>query len=88
MALVLSPFPGRRTLTNASIFVCRVKRLRDEAEKKYVHCTIDGRKEKLGNFRVEPPGLFRGRGEHPKKGTLKVSRRILTRPLSCASPTH
>lgn len=20
----------------------------------------------IGNFRVEPPGLFRGRGEHPK----------------------
>lgn len=20
----------------------------------------------MGNFRVEPPGLFRGRGEHPK----------------------
>lgn len=20
----------------------------------------------VGNFRVEPPGLFRGRGEHPK----------------------
>lgn len=32
---------------------------------------IDGRKEKTGNFRAEPPGLFRGRGEHPKKGTLK-----------------
>lgn len=32
---------------------------------------IDGRKEKTGNFRAEPPGLFRGRGEHPRKGTLK-----------------
>jgi hypothetical protein len=28
----------------------------------------------VGNFRVEPPGLFRGRGAHPKAGTLKVSR--------------
>ncbi|RHY27951.1 hypothetical protein DYB32_006408 [Aphanomyces invadans] len=27
--------------------------------------------EKVGNFRIEPPGLFRGRGEHPKTGTLK-----------------
>ena len=25
----------------------------------------------VGNFRVEPPGLFRGRGEHPKMGRLK-----------------
>ncbi|RHN71149.1 putative DNA topoisomerase [Medicago truncatula] len=28
----------------------------------------------VGNFRVEPPGLFIGRGEHPKIG--KVKRRI------------
>uniref|UniRef100_A0A2P2LZ50 DNA topoisomerase I n=1 Tax=Rhizophora mucronata TaxID=61149 RepID=A0A2P2LZ50_RHIMU len=33
--------------------------------------TVDGVKEKVGNFRVEPPGLFRGRGEHPKMGKLK-----------------
>lgn len=26
----------------------------------------------LGNFRVEPPGLFRGRGEHPKMGRVKT----------------
>ena len=32
---------------------------------------IDGHKEKIGNFRIEPPGLFRGRGEHPKMGMLK-----------------
>jgi DNA topoisomerase-1 len=27
--------------------------------------------EKISNYRVEPPGLFRGRGDHPKTGTLK-----------------
>ncbi len=48
------------------------KKAKDEAEAKYMYCTLDGRKEKVGNFRVEPPGLFRGRGEHPKKGALKV----------------
>ncbi|EPQ57212.1 hypothetical protein GLOTRDRAFT_137596 [Gloeophyllum trabeum ATCC 11539] len=42
-----------------------------KAEEKYATCLLDGRKEKVGNFRVEPPGLFRGRGEHPKKGCLK-----------------
>ena len=26
----------------------------------------------LGNFRVEPPGLFRGRGDHPRMGKLKA----------------
>lgn len=47
------------------------KRIKDEAEAKYIYCTWDGRKEKVGNFRVEPPGLFRGRGEHPKTGMVK-----------------
>ena len=48
------------------------KAAKDELEAPYTHCMLDGRKEKVGNFRVEPPGLFRGRGEHPKKGALKV----------------
>lgn len=49
------------------------KKVKEEMEAKYTYCLLDGRKEKVGNFRVEPPGLFRGRGEHPKKGALKVS---------------
>ncbi|KAJ3678285.1 hypothetical protein LUZ60_002088 [Juncus effusus] len=40
-------------------------------EEKYMYALVDGVKEKVGNFRVEPPGLFRGRGEHPKMGKLK-----------------
>ncbi|CAD6246692.1 unnamed protein product [Miscanthus lutarioriparius] len=40
-------------------------------EEKYMWAAVDGVKEKVGNFRVEPPGLFRGRGEHPKMGKLK-----------------
>ena len=35
------------------------------------YAVIDGRREKIGNFRVEPPGLFRGRGDHPKMGKLR-----------------
>ena len=50
------------------------KAQKDALEGPYTHCTLDGRKEKVGNFRIEPPGLFRGRGEHPKKGRLKVDR--------------
>ena len=34
-------------------------------------CVIDGRLEKVGNTNMEPPSLFRGRGKHPKTGTLK-----------------
>lgn len=32
---------------------------------------MDGHVEKVGNFNMEPPGAFRGRGEHPKMGKLK-----------------
>ncbi|KAF8630622.1 hypothetical protein AX15_002775 [Amanita polypyramis BW_CC] len=49
-----------------------LKKAKEEMEAKYMYCLLDGRKEKVGNFRVEPPGLFRGRGEHPKKGALKL----------------
>ncbi len=49
------------------------KKVKEEMEAKYTTCLLNGRKEKVGNFRVEPPGLFRGRGDHPKKGALKVS---------------
>ena len=43
----------------------------EELGKHYGFCTIDGHQEKIGNFRIEPPGLFRGRGEHPKQGMHK-----------------
>ena len=35
------------------------------------YALIDGRMEKVGNYNMEPPGLFRGRGDHPLTGTLK-----------------
>lgn len=49
-----------------------LKAEKDEAEAQYMHCTWDGKKQKVGNFRVEPPGLFRGRGDHPKTGRVKT----------------
>lgn len=45
---------------------------KDALEAPYLHCMWDGRKQKVGNFRVEPPSLFRGRGEHPKTGRVKA----------------
>lgn len=48
---------------------------KEAAEAQYKFCEVDGRREQVGNFRVEPPGLFRGRGEHPKMGMWK--RRIV-----------
>jgi DNA topoisomerase-1 len=49
----------------------KLKAEKDEKEAPYMYCMWDGRKQKVGNFRVEPPGLFRGRGEHPKTGKFK-----------------
>ncbi|PYI03616.1 hypothetical protein BO78DRAFT_192788 [Aspergillus sclerotiicarbonarius CBS 121057] len=49
----------------------RLKAEKDEQEAPFMFCMWDGRKQKVGNFRVEPPALFRGRGEHPKTGRVK-----------------
>ena len=37
----------------------------------YGWAIVDGSCEKLSNFLVEPPGIFRGRGEQPLTGKLK-----------------
>lgn len=49
-----------------------LKQEKDELEAPYMYCMWDGKKQKVGNFRVEPPGLFRGRGDHPKTGHVKT----------------
>jgi DNA topoisomerase-1 len=43
----------------------------DKLAAPFKYCLWDGKKEEVANYRVEPPGLFRGRGEHPLRGTLK-----------------
>lgn len=50
----------------------KIKDEKDKLEEPYKYCILDGRKEQVGNFRVEPPSLFRGRGQHPKTGCLKT----------------
>ncbi|KAM8864481.1 DNA topoisomerase I, mitochondrial isoform 2-T2 [Spinachia spinachia] len=50
------------------------QKLKEENERllqEYGFCIMDNHKERIGNFRIEPPGLFRGRGDHPKMGMLK-----------------
>lgn len=32
---------------------------------------MDGVSEKISNYMVEPPGIFRGRGSHPQIGKMK-----------------
>lgn len=59
--------------------------------------SVDGKEEKVGNFRIEPPALFLGRGEHPLMG--KVKKRIWPEDITinigpkdpvpeCPSPGH
>lgn len=48
-----------------------IKEKNEALQKEFGIAIIDGHKEKIGNFRIEPPGLFRGRGDHPKMGMLK-----------------
>lgn len=49
----------------------KIKEEKELEAKHYGFAIIDGHKQKIGNFRIEPPGLFRGRGDHPKMGRLK-----------------
>lgn len=58
----------------------KLKDERDVIEEPYRTCLLNGRKENVGNFKVEPPGLFRGRGLHPKTG--KVKRRIYAEDIT------
>lgn len=57
-----------------------IKLEKKKVEDQYGWALIDGRREKIGNFRIEPPGLFRGRGDHPKTGTLK--KRVLPEQIT------
>merc|ERR1712096_264586 len=47
------------------------KEKNDAIIEEFGFCMMDGHKERIGNFRTEPPSLFRGRGEHPKQGMIK-----------------
>uniref|UniRef100_A0A8C9SJ15 DNA topoisomerase I n=1 Tax=Scleropages formosus TaxID=113540 RepID=A0A8C9SJ15_SCLFO len=48
-----------------------VKEVNQKILDKYGYCILDHHRERIGNFKIEPPGLFRGRGDHPKQGLLK-----------------
>lgn len=48
-----------------------IKKKQDEIEEPYKYCIIDGATQQVGNFKIEPPGIFLGRGNHPKSGHIK-----------------
>ncbi|KAK9933613.1 hypothetical protein M0R45_020801 [Rubus argutus] len=52
-----------------------------ETEEKYKWAIVDGVKKEVTNFRIIPPGLFKGRGkQHPKSG--KLMRRICPKDVT------
>nr|CAG4651642.1 EOG090X0296 [Triops cancriformis] len=57
----------------------KIKEENERIVKEYGWCIIDGHKQRIGNFKIEPPGLFRGRGDHPKMGMVK--RRVMPRDV-------
>ena len=51
------------------------KEKKDKIEEKFKIAYVDNKEQPTGNFRIEPPGIFLGRGCHPKGG--KIKKRIL-----------
>ncbi|CAI2294965.1 unnamed protein product [Caenorhabditis sp. 36 PRJEB53466] len=49
----------------------KIKEEKEGEMKIYGIAVIDGHRQKVANFRIEPPGVFRGRGGHPKMGLIK-----------------
>lgn len=48
------------------------RELRQKMDEEIGYGIVDGKREKISNVIVEPPGLFRGRGQHPKAGFIKT----------------
>ncbi|CAL8260206.1 unnamed protein product [Merluccius merluccius] len=59
----------RKTMSKEEKLVLKVAN--QKIVEDYGFCLLDHHRERIGNFKIEPPGLFRGRGEHPKQGMLK-----------------
>ncbi|MDI6643026.1 MAG: hypothetical protein QMD95_03130 [Candidatus Hodarchaeaceae archaeon] len=47
------------------------KRAREENKQKYGYAEVNGEVVEIGNYTVEPPGIFMGRGKHPLRGRWK-----------------
>ena len=48
-----------------------IKKEQEDLSEPYKYCIIDGSQQQVGNYKIEPPGIFIGRGTHPKLGTIK-----------------
>jgi len=48
------------------------KEEKDKEEEIYKTAFVDGKPQPVGNYKMEPPGIFIGRGCHPKLGMIKT----------------
>lgn len=49
----------------------REKEEREQRKEKYGFAMLNGKHVELGNYTIEPPGIFMGRGKHPLRGRWK-----------------
>jgi len=49
----------------------KIKQKKDAIAEKYKYALVDNKKQPIGNFMVEPPSIFIGRGSHPSLGSIK-----------------
>ncbi|EFP02768.1 CRE-TOP-1 protein [Caenorhabditis remanei] len=66
----------------------KIKEEKEGEVKIYGIAVIDGHRQKIANFRIEPPGVFRGRGGHPKMGMLKRRIRPEDVIINCGKDTE
>lgn len=75
-------FDKLRSYVNAERDARKARSAAEKAEEKvgkdalsaqYAYAMVGGNIQKVANFQIEPPALFRGRGVHPKTGTLKTN---------------
>jgi len=69
---VLSNESNESVLSNESSILSRVNYdIDSKQEEKYKIAIVDGKSQPVGNYRMEPPGIFMGRGDNPKIGKIK-----------------
>ena len=64
----------------------KLKKEKDKLEEKFKVAVVDGKEQAVGNFRMEPPGIFLGRGCHPKAG--KIKKRIFPEDITLNIDKH
>lgn len=72
---VVSKIEAEKAKDMKSVDKIRKKIKTEEKKREYGFAVLDGVKEKVGNFTVEPQAIFYGRGANPNRG--RVKRQIL-----------